>query len=143
VHSYRNVLASLLLLLAVSCRAPVEAKSLLTITCEDPKGSEMSYGRGLLGLWELKMNTLTAEYLGAHPIFLLDEDQPQKLQVTWGNPPSVQEAGHEQARTFDASILYATEDRITAVYRSAEAGWMYSLFPKLRIGYFRLHRISW
>jgi hypothetical protein len=99
----------------------------------------MIYGQGLLGLWELKMNTATVEYPGAHPIFLLEEGQPQKLQVTWGNPPSAQEAGHAPVRTFDASILYATEDRLTAVYQSGEAIWMYSLFPKLGIGYFSTH----
>jgi hypothetical protein len=93
----------------------------------------------LLGLWELKINTATAEYPGAHPSFLLAEDRPQTLQVTWGNPSSVQEAEHAQARTFDASILSATEDRITAVYQSGEAVWMYSLFPKLGIGYFSTH----
>jgi hypothetical protein len=139
VHAYRNVLASLLLLLTVLCGASVEAKSLLRITCDDPKGTEMSYGRGLLGLWELKMSTATAEYPGAQPLFLLDEDQPQQLQVTWGSPPSVQETGQTQARTFDASVLSATEDRITAVHQSAEAVWMYSLFPKLGIGYFSTH----
>jgi hypothetical protein len=62
VHSYRHVLVSLLLLLAVFYGAPVAAKPLLTVTCEDPKGSEVSYGRGLLGLWELTINTATAEY---------------------------------------------------------------------------------
>jgi hypothetical protein len=139
VHSYRHVLVSLLLLLAVLYRAPVAAKPLLTVTCEDPKGSEVSYGRGLLGLWELTINTATAEYPGAHPSFLLEEDQPQKLQVSWGSPPTTQETGHTQARTFDASILSATEDRITAVYQSGEAVWMYSLFPKLGIGYFSTH----
>lgn len=62
----------LVLILARVCRAAVEAKPLLTVTCDDPQGTDMSYGRGLLELWDLKVDTSPAEYPGVRPRFLIE-----------------------------------------------------------------------
>jgi hypothetical protein len=128
------------LLLAVVCTATVDAKPILTATCADPQGSEMSYGSGLLELGDLRVETWMMEYPGAHPVFLIDDAQPNRMLITWGYPPSVAELGGDQVQTYEATILLTTERQITAVRQLAATVWMYSLFPKLGMVYFSIHR---
>jgi hypothetical protein len=128
------------LLLAVMCIATVDAKPLLMATCTDPQGSEMSYGSGLLELQDLRVETWKAEYPGAHPAFLIDDAQPDKMRITWGSPPSMAELGDDRDQTYEATILLATARQITAVRHLAATVWIYSLFPKLGVAYFSVHR---
>jgi hypothetical protein len=134
---YGTVLVSLVLLL-VAFQASVAAKPLLIVTCDAPQGADMSYGGGLFGLRERKVETSSVRYPDLHPTFLIDEDKPQRLLVTFGDPTASQ-APPEPDHPFEASIIYATDDPITAVAPRGEAVWMYSLFPKLGIGYFVTH----
>ena len=137
-HRTRRVF--LWLLLAVVCTATVEAKPLLTATCADPQGSEMSYGSGLLGLQDLRVETWMMEYSGARPVFLIDAAQPHQMRITWGYPPSVSELGGDEVQTYEATILLTTERQITAVRQLAATVWIYSLFPKLGVVYISVHR---
>jgi hypothetical protein len=63
-----------------------------------------------------------------HPAFLIDEDTPQRLLVTFGAQPARPEPP-TPAQPFEASIIYTTDDQITAVAPRGEAVWMYSFFP--------------
>jgi len=128
------------LLFAVVCTATVDAKPLLMATCADPQGSEINYGSGLLELQGLRMETWAVEYPGAHPAFLIDDAQPNKMRITWGAPPSMAELGDDRDQTYEATILLATDRQITAVRQLATTVWIYSLFPKLGAAYFSVHR---
>ncbi len=138
MHSYATGPVSLVLLLLGAFQAPVAAKPLLTVTCDAPQGVDMSYGSGLLGLREGHVETSSVGYPDVHPAFLIDEDTPQRLLVTFGAQPARQEPP-APAQPFEASIIYTTDDQITAVAPRGEAVWMYSFFPKLGIGYFTTH----
>ena len=56
MHSHGTIPVSLLLLLAVAFQATVTAKPLLTVACDEPQGTDISYGSGLLGLQEHKVD---------------------------------------------------------------------------------------
>ena len=139
MHSHGTIPVSLLLLLAVAFQATVTAKPLLTVACDEPQGTDISYGSGLLGLQEHKVDTSAVVYPGLHPTFLIDEDTPQRLLVTFGNDAANAAPPSDHTAPLAAAIVYATDDQITAVAPRGEAVWMYSLFPKLGIGYFATH----
>jgi hypothetical protein len=128
------------LLFAVVCTATADAKPFLMATCADPQGSEISYGSGILELQDLRVETWRVEYPGAHPAFLIDDTQPNKMQITWGAPPSMAELGDDRDQTYEATILLSTDRQITAVRQLATAVWTYSLFPKLGTAYVSVHR---
>lgn len=128
-----------MLLIAVLCRAACAAPPLLTMTCADPQGTATSYDPGLLGLRDLTVDIRPMASHGTHFTFVLEADQPQRLRVTW-DPPSVAPATErEPATTFDATVIATTDNQITAVQQRAEGVWMYSVFPKLGMGYVSAH----
>ncbi len=127
------------LLLVVVCRAALAAPPLLTMTCVDPQGTETSYGPGLLEIRDLTVDTRPITLSGTQLTFVLAADQPQRLRVTWDPPPVVPADPREPATTFDATVIAATDDQITAVQQRAQGVWMYSVFPKLGMGYVSAH----
>jgi hypothetical protein len=135
VRSHNHLALSLVLLLVVVCRVALAAPPLLTMTCADPQGTETSYGPGLLEIRDLTVDTRPMTLSGTHLTFVLEADQPQRLRVTWEPPP----AARETATTLDAMVIATTDDQITAVPQRAEGVWMYSVFPKLGIGYVSAH----
>jgi hypothetical protein len=139
MHAYDTIPVALLLLLAVAFPATVTATPLLTVTCDEPQGADISYGSGLLGLREPTVDTAAVGYPGLHPTFLIDDDTPQHLRVTFRDDPPNHAPSADHPPPFAAAIVYATDDQITAVAPRGEAVWMYSLFPKLGIGYFATH----
>ena len=70
---------------------------------------------------------------------MLEADQPQRLRVTWDQPSAALATEREPAMTFDATVITTTDDQITAVQQRAEGVWMYSVFPKLGMGYVSAH----
>jgi hypothetical protein len=116
----------------------VAATPLLTVTCEAPQGVDMSYGSGLLGLQEDRVETASVAYPDLHPTFVVEDDKPQRLLVTF-RAQSARQGSPEPEPAIEAAILYNTDDQITAVAPRGEAVWMYSLFPKLGMGYFVTH----
>lgn len=128
-----------LVLLVVGCRAVLAAPPLLTMTCQDPQGTEMSYGPGLLELRDRTVDTRPMALPGTHLTVVIEADQPQQMRVTLDPPPVAPGVEREPATTFDATIIATTDDQITAVQLRAEGVWMYSMFPKLGIGYVSSH----
>ena len=110
MHSHGTIPVSLLLLLAVAFQATVTATPLLTVACDEPQGADISYGSGLLGLQEPTVDTSAVVYPGLHPTFLIDEDTPQRLRVTFGDGAANQAPPSDPTPPFEASILYATDD---------------------------------
>src|SRR5262245_53041869 len=139
--SYAPVSLALLLVLLTACQAHAAATALLTVTCEAPQGVDMNYGSGLLGLQEDRVETASVAYPDLHPTFVVEDDKPQRLLVTF-RAQSARQEPPEPEPALEAAILYNTDDQITAVAAQGEAVWMYSLFPKLGMGYFVTHNCS-
>jgi hypothetical protein len=76
---------------------------------------------------------------GTHLTVVIEADQPQRMRVTWDPPPAAPGEACESATTFDATVIATTDNQITAVQPRAEGVWMYSVFPKLGIGYVSSH----
>jgi hypothetical protein len=138
MRSYAPVSLALLLVLLTACQAHAAATSLLTVTCEAPQGVDMSYGGGLLGLQQDRVATASVAYPDLQPTFVVEDDKPQRLLVTF-RAQSARQGPPEPEPALEAAILYSTDDQITAVAPRGEAVWMYSLFPKLGMGYFVTH----
>src|SRR5713101_7474962 len=112
MHSYATGPVSLVLLLLGAFQAPVAAKPLLTVTCDAPQGVDMSYGSGLLGLREGRVEIASVAYPDLHSTFVLEEDKPQRLLGTF-NAQSARQGPPEPEPPMEASILYTTDDQIT------------------------------
>jgi hypothetical protein len=138
MRSYAPVSLALLLVLLTACQAHAAATALLTVTCEAPQGVDMSYGGGLLGLQQDRVATASVAYPDLQPTFVVEDDKPQRLLVTF-RAQSARQGPPEPEPALEAAILYSTDDQITAVAPRGEAVWMYSLFPKLGMGYFVTH----
>src|SRR5215510_9386254 len=123
MRSYATGPVSLVLLLLGAFQAPVAAKPLLTVTCDAPQGVDMSYGSGLLGLREGHVETSSVAYPDLHPTFVLEDDKPQRLLVTF-RAQSPHQGPPEPEPPLEAAILYSTDDQITAVAPRGEAVWM-------------------
>lgn len=116
------------------------ATSLLKATCGSVQGSEMQYGGGLLELMKDEdIQIFPAQYDEVQPIFLVEGEAPQTMTVLWGYPTPLREFSHEHYRVYTATIVLHTALQITAIHRHGEGVWMYSLLPKLGIGYFSAH----
>jgi len=98
----------------------------------------MSYGPGLLELRGRTVDTRPIASPGTHLTPVIEADQPQRMRVTW-DPPAAPGAERGAATTLDATVIATTDDQITAVQLRAEGVWMYSMFPKLGIGYVSSH----
>ena len=79
-HHYLSL--SFVLLIVVVCRAALAAPPLLTMTCHDSQGTEMSYGPGLLGLRDRTVDTRPMASPGTHLTMVIEADQPQRMRVT-------------------------------------------------------------
>jgi len=124
MRSYAPVSLALLLVLLTAFQAHAATTPLLTVTCDAPQGVDMSYGSGLLGLREGRVEIASVAYPDLHPTFVLEEDKPQRLLVTF-NAQSARQGPPEPEPPMEASILYTTDDQITAVAPRGEAVWMY------------------
>jgi hypothetical protein len=136
VRSHLSLTLSLVLLIVVGYRAVLAAPRLLTMTCVAPQGTELSYGRGLLGIEDLIVDTRPTASPGTQLTFVIEAEQPQWMRVTWAPPPA-EERG--PATTFDATVIATTDDQITAVQPHGEGVWMYSIFPRLGMSYVSAH----
>lgn len=136
MRSYTPVSLVLLLMSLTTSPAHGTAPPLLTVTCAAPQGVDMSYGSGLLGLRTDRVETASVAYPDLHLIFVLEEDTSRRLLLTVSAQNARQ--GPPESST-EAAILYNTDDQITAVAPRGQSVAMYSLFPKLGIGYFVTH----
>jgi hypothetical protein len=127
------------LLLIVVLWGRVDAAPRLTVTCDDPQGTTTLYESGLLELGEQRWETVPTVYANAHPTFVLDEATPQRLHVTWGASPNETTVPPSPPPSAEAMMLLEARGQITAVFSGAQTVWIFSLFPKLGIGYFTAH----
>jgi hypothetical protein len=109
------------------------------MTCHDPQGTEMSYGPGLLELRDRTVDTRPLTTPGTHLTVVIEADQPQLMRVTWDPQPAAPWTEREPTTTYEATVIATTEHQITAVHLRGAGVWMYSVFPKLGIGYVSSH----
>ena len=74
MRSSAPVSLALLLVLLTACQARAAAPPRLTVTCEAPQGVDMSYGSGLLGLQEGRVETASVAYPDLQPTFVAEDD---------------------------------------------------------------------
>lgn len=121
-------------LLATVSQADAESR-VVTVECDDPQG--VTFYRGKQDI---------VERFGSAPKFIFDSSDRMHLIVLWGSyidsrypENSVDELGL-RAKALKATIVYRSEDQITAT-RTDELGlYVYTLYPKLEIGVFSAHR---
>ncbi len=122
-----------------------QAQSIVTVTCQPPKGSRISYGIPPED-WlvqrddsqsRFELETGETSFTGVNPIFLLDGENPQEMIVIWGDT-KVEGVPEELIRS-DAKklpIVHLSENQITAVESYSNGVWVHSLYPKLGFGVF-------
>ena len=115
----------------------VEAGSVLTATCESPKGLRIDYGMDIQTLDPNKLEFSQDSFTGVKPVFIVDGDKKTML-VIWGNtePPGIPEALVRPPGAKEYAIVHWSLDQITAVESNSNGVWVYSLYPKLRYGIF-------
>ncbi len=124
----------------------VEAKPILTVTCEEPRGTRFDYDAGLYGL-ETKVEEHKTTFSGVNPVFVVDDQKPTILLVIWGPAkkavqilePLLGKGRYQETKAKEATIIWRTANQITAVEGSGSSIWFHSLYPKLGIGYFSRH----
>lgn len=128
-----SALSALLIFSAVS--QVVAASERTTVDCDDPQGATF-YGSKFE----------TAERFGSKPQFVLDRGDPIHLIVLWGSyiDPRLPEHAVDKlalrAKAMKASIVYRSEDQITATRSDEQGVYVYTLYPKLGVGVFSAHR---
>lgn len=87
-----------------------------------------------------KFNTNEDAFKGVKPIFIYDANTPEKLTFVWGASKTVpRQVFPDEA--LDATIVYKSEDMITAVYVDRQgAVEVFSLYPKIGVVYFTQHK---
>ena len=116
--------------------ALAEAKPVLTVTCNSPKGTSVDYGTGQFGTG-MKVETNKDGYRGDTPVFVIDDAKPNKMLVIWGESKTLGPAAETKAT--EAIIIHQTANQISAVEPYEVGAWLYTLYPKLGIGYFSRH----
>lgn len=134
IYIFRPGLIGALLLFAVGSEVTAEPR-LVTIECNDPSG---------IVYYSSKLDK--AERFGSAPKFILDSSDPLHLVVLWGSyidsrlPENYVDALELKAKAVKATIVYRSDDQITAT-RTDELGlYVYTLYPKLERGVFSAHR---
>ena len=130
----KAALPVVLVFLAIVSQVDAESR-LVTVECGDPQGVVF-----------YSSNLDVAERFGSVPKFILDSSDPTQLIVLWGSyidsrlpENSVDELGL-RAKAVKATIVYKSEDQITAT-RTDELGlYIYTLYPKREVGVFSAHR---
>ncbi len=125
--------------LLVGLAAPAWA-SLVTINCDDPEGFVLHHGENLLRGPGVHHEAGSVDRFGSKPTFILDSKRPNKLIVIWGSyiPEGVSEelvhALDREAKAVEADIVLRNDHQITAIEKSPQGVYTYSLYPNLNYG---------
>ena len=137
---------SFVLTIFLTFTAVAQAQSILTVTCQPPKGSRVNYGippEDWLAQRDARQSRFELEtsedsFTGVNPTFLVNRQKPERMTVIWGDT-KVEGLPEELMRTPEAKefpIVHSSEDQITAVEAYSNGVWVYSLYPKLGFGVF-------
>ncbi|MCZ6624410.1 MAG: hypothetical protein O7B35_09325 [Deltaproteobacteria bacterium] len=97
----------LIIFMTLLIAALAEAKPVLTVTCNSPKGTRFDYGTGQFGTG-MKVETNKDGYRGVTPVFVIDDAKPNKMLVIWGESKTLGPA----AETKAAEAIICTKQRI-------------------------------
>jgi hypothetical protein len=134
----KSIFSAGLLVMLLFCGMVLQvgaASRLVTIGCGDPQGVTF-YGSKLD----------IAERFGSAPKFILDPSDPIHLIVLWGSyidsrlPEHFVDELELRAKAVKATIVYRSEDQITATRTDGQGLYVYTLYPKLEVGVFSSHR---
>ena len=131
------VCASLVLVPAAS------ARPLLSAVCDSPRGFRVDYGYGVLGLSDLTLETGEDSFTAINPLFSIDSEEPDVLQLVWGDTvfPGVAKELRREPGLERATVIAKSPQYISAVKPYAGGTWVYSLYPGLGFGVFSRHDI--
>ena len=135
---------SFVLTIFLTFTAVAQAQSILTVTCQPPKGSRVDYkisredwlAQRDASQSRLELETGEDSFTGVNPIFLVDRRKPERMTVIWGDT-KVEGIPEELTRPPEAKefpVVHSSEDQITAVEAYGNGVWVYSLYPKLGFG---------
>lgn len=113
--------------------AQSEGSTILTITCDPPKGHRYDYG--LFG--KLKFQEDEDGISGVQPKFVIDGETKNKMLVLFGD--ALHSLVGTTAEAKEAVIIQRSSEQIVAVERMPLEVWMYSFFPDRGIAYFTRH----
>lgn len=112
----------------------IQAKPILTVTCDEPTGTRYDQVHG-------KITQQPDGFAGIKPAFIVDDVKAKYVTVIWGDAKWARDAGIPSSNAEDALVLSIDDGRITAVivdeYGAAK---MYSLYPTKGLIYFSQHK---
>jgi len=114
---------------------PSNAEPVLTAMCNEPVGVRYDLIDGKI----LKRDD---GYSGVNPVFIIGDDNPDKMIFIWGPANAAKSIGYE-TKALEAVIVSTTKDKITAIRLDDPAYGvvhMYSLYPSKGLVYFTQHR---
>jgi hypothetical protein len=137
VSTRRRILSSALIL-GLAIPGLLQAESLVTVICDEPRGPRIDY----FGNPKTDLQEERDGFTGVNPVFILDPAPPQTLTVLWGDVDLSHILPKELLRSPKAErhpIIHRTREQITAVDSYDKGVWLYSLFPDLGFGVFARH----
>ena len=123
--------------------SPAPAKTNLLATCSEPKGPRLDYGGPSQEDWKLEKSQ--DGYKGVNPVFIVDDGNPGKMSIIWGNTKLYDEFVSDWVKELaspeaqEASIMLNTETQISAVLVAPKGANIYTLYPTTGFGYFTFH----
>lgn len=120
-------------LLALFFCVSLRAEPILTVMCEEPKGTRFDFLQD-------KLTTAPDGFKGVNPVFIIDSSKPGKLFVVWGPSKLIEDKVPTNAK--EVPIVSKTENQITAIEvdPTGDAVIMYSLYPQSGVVYMTQHR---
>ncbi|MDO9213333.1 MAG: hypothetical protein Q7U23_05805 [Methylococcales bacterium] len=110
-----------------------QARTVMTITCNEPNGTRTDFYQG-------KFQEEQDGFAGVTPKFIFDDTKPQLATALYQPAAAAKEMGFRESVVF--KIIVQTTEQITMVATPNDKNvvQMYSIFPKQGIGYFSIHR---
>lgn len=113
----------------------VQAKSVKTITCDEPNGKRTDFFDG-------EFKEINDGFAGVTPKIVFDKPKAKKVTVFFQPADLAKEIGISNPTTV-FNIVAENADKITIIgHTNPNSVHLYSLFPKLGIGYFTIHKYS-
>ncbi len=117
--------------------ADADAKSVMTATCDEPKGPRVDYGGFPAQKSGQPLNHSWDSFTGVYPAFIIDDADPKRLTYVFGNTKAGGDLGAKPARA--AIVIVGTDEMISAVDVGSNSVAIFTLYPKAGVGFFTYH----
>ncbi|MSP28416.1 MAG: hypothetical protein EXR80_08430 [Methylococcales bacterium] len=113
----------------------VQAKSITTITCNEPEGNRTDF-------YESEFKEINDGFAGVTPKIVFDNNKAKQVTVFFEPADIAKKTGISNPITV-FNIVAQNADKISIIGQPNPNGvHLYSLFPKLGMGYFTIHRYN-